>query len=180
MNQKIKFIRQKLNLSEKDISSLLNISSYKYSSYEKNDIPLPCEILFLLSKIYGINISLFVYDFFNEDDLSFELERLGLTNTISKTEILKKIHFNLFSDSNTKSNYRSIRKIKHSFQCATASCIKESLRSYNLTQQHLAVSCNLDEIELNYILSSKKFITLSELIKITEFLQIPIDNITKY
>ena len=180
MNQKIKFIRQKLGLSEKEVSSFLNISSYKYSSYEKNDIPLPCEILLLLSKMYGINISLLIYDFFNEDDLTFELEQLGFTNTINKTEVLKKLRLNLFSNLSTSSNYHSIRKIKHSFQCAIVSCIKESLRSFNLTQQHLAASCNLDEIELNYILSCKKFITLSELMKITEFLQIPIDYITKY
>lgn len=42
MNQKIKFIRENLNLTNKDISVFLNISSYKYAAFEQigMDIPL--------------------------------------------------------------------------------------------------------------------------------------------
>ena len=43
MNQKIKFLRETLGLTEKEISSFLNISSYKYTSFKKAMTVIPCE-----------------------------------------------------------------------------------------------------------------------------------------
>lgn len=38
MNQKLKFLRETLELTEKEISAFLNISSYKYISFEKTAV----------------------------------------------------------------------------------------------------------------------------------------------
>ena len=72
MNQKIKFLRETLGLTEKEISSFLNISSYKYTSFEKAMTVIPCDILILLSKIYGINIEMLIDSKFDNQDLLSE------------------------------------------------------------------------------------------------------------
>ena len=75
MNQKIRFLRETLGLTEKEISSFLNISSYKYITFEKTAIDIPCDILILLSRIYAINLELLLYSKYNNEDLFSELKR---------------------------------------------------------------------------------------------------------
>lgn len=62
MHSKIKEIRMRLGLSETQISSLLNISSYKYRRYENGSLTISVEVLILLSIMYDISIDLFVFD----------------------------------------------------------------------------------------------------------------------
>ena len=112
MNQKIKFLRETLGLTEKEISSFLNISSYKYTSFEKAMTIIPCDILILLSKIYGINIEMLIDSKFDNQDLLFELKSQGI---IGEKNILEKLKQNLLQD-NIKLTYRSVKKIKTTYQ----------------------------------------------------------------
>lgn len=176
MNQKIKFIRKKLHLTEKEISSLLNISSYKYSFFEKKEVDIPCEILLLLSKIYGININLLVYAFFDKQELLYELERQGLT-TNNRTDTLQKLNVNLFSNKNTKTTYRSVKKIQNAFQDNIAKYIKNQMNIHGLSLKEFSILCNIEEASLSSILSKRRFIKTTELIKISNYFQTPIDSI---
>ena len=97
MNQKIKFLRETLGLTEKEISSFLNISSYKYTSFEKAMTIIPCDILILLSKIYGINIELLLDSKYNNEDLFSELKRQEIFFE-DKSVILEKLRQNLFQN----------------------------------------------------------------------------------
>ena len=56
MYNKIKDIRTHLELSGTQISSLLNISSYKYKRYENGTIELLSETLILLSLMYDVSL----------------------------------------------------------------------------------------------------------------------------
>ena len=56
MHNKIKKIRTKLCLSEKSISSLLLISSYKYNRIENGFLPLTTEYLLLFSIMFDLPI----------------------------------------------------------------------------------------------------------------------------
>lgn len=80
MHSKIKEIRMQLGLSEAQVSSLLNISSYKYRRYEDGSLTISVEVLVLLSIMYDISIDLLVFDKFNSDTIFKE-------STI--TEVLK-------------------------------------------------------------------------------------------
>ena len=104
MNQKMKFLRETLGLTEKEISSFLNISSYKYTSFEKTAADIPCDILILLSRIYGVNIELLIDSKFNNQDLLSELEKQGL---IEEKDAIEKLKLNLLQ-SNTKMTIRKI------------------------------------------------------------------------
>ncbi len=78
MHRKIKAIRVQLGLSEAQISSLLNISCYKYKRYENGSLSLSLDILVLLSIIYDISIDWLILDKFSVE-------------VICKDEAIKKI-----------------------------------------------------------------------------------------
>lgn len=174
MNQKIKVLREKLCLTEKDVSSLLNISTYKYSYFENNEVEIPLEILVLLSKIYGINIDLLLYDVYSSQELIYELELNNFTNC-NKADILDKLNFNLLSNQSTKTTYHSIRKVKLVFQNNIIHNIKKLLNLSGLSQQEFSILCEIENNSLDSVLSGKKFIKTSELIKISKYFKIPIN-----
>lgn len=178
MNQKIRFLRELLNLTETEVSTLLNISSYKYISYEKNDTSIPFDVLLLISKIYGITIERLLNISCNKQELLFELNNHGFINLNDKEKTLKKIKLNLFSNEHIKVNYHSIRKVKNTFQCNIINSIKSLCNEKNYDDlQTFALSCELDLYSLKSIVSGKKFIGLFEILKISEHTKIPIDNI---
>ncbi len=72
MHSKIKEVRMQLGLSETQVSSLLNISSYKYRRYENGNLVLPVEILVLLSIMYDISIDLLVFDKYSFETILYK------------------------------------------------------------------------------------------------------------
>ncbi len=173
MNQKIKILREKLGLTEKEISSFLNISSYKYISFEKAMTIIPCDILILLSKIYSINIEMLIDSKYDNQDLLSELESQGI---IGEKNILEKLKHNLFQD-NTKLTYHSIRKVKTNYQENIICFINKLIYKSGMNLIDFAKYIDIDDQNLESILHKKRFIELNELIGISEKFKIPVNDI---
>lgn len=69
MNIKLRELRIYLKLTETQISSLLNISSYKYKRFEKGELPIPVEVILLLSIMYNIPFDYIICDKYDISDL---------------------------------------------------------------------------------------------------------------
>lgn len=176
MNHKIKFLRKTLGLTEKEISSFLNISSYKYISFEKTATDIPCDILILLSKIYGINLELLVDSKYNDEDLLSELKRQEIFSE-DKSVILEKLRQNLFQNIDTKITYRTIRKVKNDFQQNIINSINKLIKNSRMSLMDFSNYIDIDKQSLDSILSKKRFIELYELLKISEKLKISVNDI---
>jgi transcriptional regulator with XRE-family HTH domain len=173
MNQKIKFLRETLGLTEKEISSFLNISSYKYASFEKAMTIIPCDILILLSRIYGINIKLLIDSKFSNQDLLFELESQGI---IGEKNTLEKLKQNLLQD-NIKLTYRSVKKIKINYQDNIIYFLKALIYDSGKSVIEFSKYVNINSQNLDSILQKKRFIELNELISISEKFRISVNDI---
>ncbi len=173
MNQKIKFLRETLGLTENEISSFLNISSYKYTSFEKTAADIPCDILILLSKIYGINIELLIDSKFDNQDLLSELKSQGI---IGEKNILEKLKQNLLQD-NIKLTYRSVKKIKTNYQDNIIHFLKKLIYDSGKSVIEFSKYVNMNSQSLNSILQKKRFIELNELISISEKFKISVNDI---
>jgi transcriptional regulator with XRE-family HTH domain len=173
MNQKIKFLRETLGLTEKEISSFLNISSYKYTSFEKAMTIIPCDILILISKIYGINIELLIDSKFDNQDLLSELKSQGI---IGEKNILEKLKRNLLQD-NIKLTYRSVKKIKTNYQDNIIHFLKTLICDSGKSVIEFSKYVNMNSQNLNSILQKKRFIELNELISISEKFKISVNDI---
>lgn len=176
MNYKIKFLRETLGLTEKEISSFLNISSYKYISFEKTATDIPCDILILLSRIYAINLELLLDSKYNDEDLLSELNRQEIISE-DKSVILEKLRQNLFQNIDTKITYRSIRKIKNDFQQNIINFINSLIKNSRMSLIDFSNYIDIDNQSLDSILSKKRFIELYELLKISERLKISVNDI---
>lgn len=173
MNQKIKFLREALGLTEKEISSFLNISSYKYSSFEKAPTDIPCDILILLSRIYAVNIELLIDSKYGNQDLLSELKKQGLTE---EENILDRLRLNLLQ-SNAKITYSSIRNVKNGFQQNIINFINNFIENSAVSVTDFAKSVDIDKQNLKSILLKNRFIELDELKSISEKLNIPVSDI---
>lgn len=173
MNKKIKFLRETLGLTEKEISSFLNISSYKYTSFEKAMTVIPCDILILLSKIYGINIEMLIDSKFDNQDLLFELKSQGI---IGEKNILDKLKQNLLQD-NIKLTYRSVKKIKTNYQDNIIHFLKTLIYDSGKSVFEFSRYVNMNSQSLDSILQKKRFIELNELISISEKFKISVNDI---
>ena len=173
MNKKIKFLRETLGLTEKEISSFLNISSYKYTSFEKAMTVIPCDILILLSKIYGINIEMLIDSKFDNQDFLFELKSQGI---IGEKNILDKLKQNLLQD-NIKLTYRSVKKIKTNYQDNIIHFLKTLIYDSGKSVFEFSRYVNMNSQSLDSILQKKRFIELNELISISEKFKISVNDI---
>ncbi len=61
MKTRIKDLREDRDLTQKDISKILNISQVAYSYYELNRRSIPLEILSKLADFYNTSIDYLVY-----------------------------------------------------------------------------------------------------------------------
>ena len=91
MNIKLRELRIYLKLTETQISSLLNISSYKYRRFENGELPIPVEIILLLSIMYKIPFDYIIYDKYNVSDLIKALikNNSSLKGTMTPIKILE-------------------------------------------------------------------------------------------
>ena len=88
MGNRIKALREGTGLSETQISSLLNISSYKYKRVENGSLNLTVDVLVLLSIMYGVPMSFLTFDRYETDDISLNkfIEKYkNLDNTLLNT-----------------------------------------------------------------------------------------------
>ena len=61
MNTRIRNLREDNNLSQKDLSKILNVSQVAYSYYEINKRSIPLEILCNLADFYNTSIDYLLY-----------------------------------------------------------------------------------------------------------------------
>ncbi len=176
MNQKIKFIRQTLNLSERDISSFLNISSYKYTFLEKADVNISCDFLLLISRVYGIRMQLLTDIGYNNHDLLTELEKQDFLQ-INKESLLNKLKQNLLQNTADKITYNSIKRVKKSIQQKIIDSILSVIEENNMSVRDFSLMVNMDKENIEAILSKKRFIETEEFIKVTNLCKIDIDSI---
>lgn len=175
MNQIIKFARETLCLTPNDISSLLNISSYKYSFFENGSTDIPCDILLLLSKIYGLNPDLFILNKYSTHDILFIFEQQDFLS--SSENILVKLRSNLLQNDKTKLTYHSIKNVKKHLQENIVKFIKTFIKLHNFSLYEFTSVCNINKQNLSSIISKGKFIETNELIKISNYTQTSIADI---
>lgn len=176
MNQKLKFLRETLGLTEKEISAFLNISSYKYISFEKTAVEVPCDMVILLSRIYSIDINLFFDNHYSNQDLLTELIKQNIVEK-NKEDILDHLRQNLFRNKDTKVTYRSIRKIKTDIQNNIIKFITALIKNNGMSLHDFAITIDVDKQSLDSILSKKRFIELDELMKVSERFKVSINDI---
>lgn len=113
MHNKIKEIRLRLGLSETQVSSLLNISSYKYKRYEDGSLTISVEVLVLLSIMYDVSIDFLIFDRFNVN-IIFKEESIVKLLSVSNKERIAILESNMckYCTFNCASiNYRVVKNI---------------------------------------------------------------------
>lgn len=178
MNQKIKFIRENLNLTNKDISVFLNISSYKYAAFEQIGMDIPCEFILLLAKLYNIKAEMIFENKYTNQDLLKEIENNNFFN-ISKEDLNKTLKYNLLGYSNRSLSYRSIRKVKNSIQDNIIKKILFIMKEKNFSKHDFAVVLGIDDEMLNSVLLKKRFISTNELVIFSQKFNISISEMVK-
>lgn len=113
MHNKIKEIRIHLGLTCTQVSSLINISSYKYKRYENGTIELSSDILILLSLMYDVSLDYLIFSKYTVDDI-LSLPSINSLNSLDLSTRLNSIENNLFAYCSfdcSNINYRVIKNI---------------------------------------------------------------------
>lgn len=178
MNQKIKFIREKLGITEKEVSAFLNISSYKYAVFEKTGTDIPCEFILLLAKLYGIKAEIIIDSKYTNEDLLYEISNNNLLDN-SKERLNDILKYNLFGNETTLLSYRSIKKVKSIIQQDIINKLLLIIKENNFSKNDLAVVLGMNIETLESVLSGKRFILTSELINISNEFNISVSDMMK-
>lgn len=168
MHNKIKEIRIRLDLSEAQVSSLLNISSYKYRRYEDGSLMPSVEILVLLSIMYDVSIDFLVYDKFSVNVICKEESIIKLLSVSKKERIVilesnmcKHCTFNCVSI-----NYRVVKNIIMRFLNNFSKNLHE-LRCLNLFEiSEVSSLLNIEVEQYIRLENGKAWPTVYELIEI--------------
>lgn len=62
IGEKIKFIRQKQNLNQREFAKQFNISKSSLCNYERNNTEIPFSLIIEIAKYYRLDANIFVYD----------------------------------------------------------------------------------------------------------------------
>lgn len=178
MNQKLKFIREKLKLTEKEVSAFLNISSYKYAVFEKTGTDIPCESILLLAKLYGIKAEMIIDSKYTNEDLLYEISNNNLLNN-SKERLNDILKYNLLGNEITLLSYRSIKKVKSIIQQNIINRLLLIIKENNFSKHDLAVVLGMNIETLESVLSGKRFTSTSELINISNEFNISVSDMMK-
>ena len=176
MNQKLKFLRETLGLTEKEISLLLNISSYKYAALEKVGTDVPCEIVLLLSRIYNIDIELLINNNFTNKDLLTEIRSKNYYR-FQKNDMFDALKENLLGNFAETLSYRSIKKIKGIMQQDIINNLLTIIKVNNLTKYEFSDISEIDVEKFESLLTKKRFIDINELIIISKNFNVLISDI---
>ena len=84
---KIKYLREKNNMTQEKLGELIGVKSSAVSKYEKNIVPLTDETLLKLSKIFGVSCD---YIIGNNKNTSEEEEIEALKSLLIKNGFMSK------------------------------------------------------------------------------------------
>ena len=174
MNNKIKEVRLALELTEPEVSSLLNISSYKYKRFESNLFDIDTESLLLLSVAYGISMDYLISDLYTIEDI-FRLQSMTELCKI-KEKVLEKIDLNLCKAYNMnieKSSYRTRRILVKKATIVFSKNLSKNRRENKMTVAEVAKRIGTDEKSYLCFENAKsvpipmQLLLLSEIFKVT-------------
>lgn len=179
MHSKIKEIRMRLGLSEAQVSSLLNISSYKYRRYEDGSLTISVEVLLLLSIMYDVSIDFLVFDKFNVNVILREESVIKLLSVSEKerTAILESNMCKYCTFNCATINYRVVKNILAQF------LNKFSKRLYNLRCSkafEISEISSLLNIDIEHYIDLENgdvWPTIFELIEMVSIFSKPINDI---
>lgn len=176
MNYKIRGLREILGLTEIQVSSLLNVSNYKYKRIENGDIEIPLDILVLLSILYDLPVDMFVLDKFNFENILNYITIEKMLNMTSK-EKLETIYMNMLKHCSVNCNIINYRTIKSIVQNSlkTFSYNLYRFRTNNSIEKHEMADKLLIDIE-NYMLyeESKLWPNIKEIVYMSKIFNVPI------
>lgn len=179
MHNKIKKIRIQMGLSEAQISSYLNISSYKYRRYEDGSLLLTVDVLILLSIMYDISIDLLIFDKYSVELILNEATIKELLK-VSKNERAEIIEYNVCKYCTfdcISINYRVIKNILAKYLNELAKNLK-ILRCSQLLEISEISSVIQSDIEYYINLENGKvWPSVYDLLQLSEFFKKPINDI---
>jgi transcriptional regulator with XRE-family HTH domain len=147
VNQRIKIFRDKLNVSQLDISKLLNTTQASISMKESNKRNWKFEELVLLSNTYRVNIDWLIYGVGN----------MYLSRYEQKSEDL------IFTESSEKYGISDSKKIDYTLEGSTnrfIELINEYQQNNNHTQKSIAELLEVDDKYFNNIMTGKRSVTI--------------------
>lgn len=110
----LKEIRKKRNLSQNEVSELLNISQSNYSKYEKGSIEPNMETIIKLAKIFNVSADE-ILGITKKEDIALT-EKKALLKTIEELTEIECHKLKIFADgliaNRIENNVRTIRLIK--------------------------------------------------------------------
>lgn len=179
VHNKIRKLRISVNLTETEISNLLNISSYKYRRYESGEINITSETVVLLSIIFQVPLDFFLYDKYSIEDVinkSF-VKRLDIRE---HEDIITNLEQNLCRACPyecTKISYRVIKRVIQKKQNIFSENIKNIRCEKLLEIEDVSKALRIPkELYLN-IEKSQCFPDISLLVELANYLSVPIDSL---
>lgn len=155
MSNRIKELREVTGLSETQISSLLNISSYKYKRLENGSLNLTADVLVLLSIMYGVPIDFLIFDRYDTDNfsLNYLIEKIENRPEIEVISILASNMCQYCTFECSSVNYRVVKNI-----------LSRTIKSFseNLYNLRCKKSLELFDICSKLQIDIKHYVTLEE------------------
>lgn len=171
MHNKIKELRMYIGLSEVQISTLLNISSYKYKRYEKGSLLVSVDVLILLSIMYDISVDLLIFDKYIAETICKEESINNLLNFSQKERILileSNMCRHCTFDCSTV-NYRVVKNILAGFINTFSKNLQKLRRSHMLEVSELALAIQVNVEYYASLESGKVWPSAFDLLKLSVF-----------
>ncbi len=139
----MKYVRIRTNISQKEISQVLNISNYTYSHYETQDSLIPLKHLITFANYFNVSLD-YLFNF---------------TSKVNYPDLSKNL--NLITMGNNLKTFRKNNKITQN-KLAKQLCIARSILSeyehgnYLISTSTLYTLCKIYNISADYLLYSTK------------------------
>jgi len=179
VNKKISIIRNTLGLTESDISSVLNISSYKYRNFEKGTLEIPMEIVVLISLAYEIPICYLIFDKYSSKTI-LELDsiiRLKHQNRVAILDTIKNNICRVNSYNYNSINYSVIKNVLKNVLKFFSDNLIEIRKDKSIEAVELATMLSMPEKEYSRLEEGIKFPNIYTLFKLSECLDVSVDEL---
>lgn len=181
MYKKIKLLREHFGLSESQISSLLNISSYKYKRFENGTLEIPIIIIVLLAIMYDLSIDELVFDRYSLSDIldSKSTEHFLRCSSEENFLRLEKNICEYCSAENCVLNYRTIKNVQNALNEKFS---KNLFNIRTIKKLEILEISRLLNVSVEYytnIEQGKFWPKIHEVIKLSQILLISIDEMFK-
>lgn len=173
---KINAIRTYLGFTEKQISSLLNISCYKYRRYEKGNFDISTEILLLLSIMYHIPIDYLFFSRYSVKAIKEHLDQSSFFNCPqnNRFHILERNLYEHSDISSSKINIKVIQNILNTHKAFLGTNLYNIRLNRRVELNELCNSLGISAKEYLMIENSSMFPSVSQLQIVSEVLEIEI------